>query len=104
MYFPIGWPQLLDCKRKIHSIIANSDQSLFLLISDQTLHVWFCRPTIQIVEYERNPESIEKYGLNISAVWKSDSTQIVIRTSDDFLLFYQIIISDDNFPTIIDKK
>lgn len=108
MYFPIGWPQTLNlCNQtcyRIDAILANNDQSLFLLLSDAHFSIWFCRPTVQIVHYERTNDSMKKYGSNVSAVWRSDSTQIVIQTANDFLLFYQVIINDQDVMPIIEPK
>lgn len=95
MYFPIGWPQTLDQCKDIDQIVANSDQSLFLLLSCDSISIWYCRPIIQIVRYQRTPKSLENYGENVCSIWKSDSSQIVVQTSKSFLLFYQVVISDD---------
>ena len=95
MYFVIGWPQTLTASENIHMIVPNSDQSIFLFLSQDAISLWYCRPVVQIVQYQRTSKSMQQYGNNISAIWKSDSSQIVIQTSQDYLLFYQVVISED---------
>lgn len=96
MYFPIGWPQTLAKSQAIHQIVANIDQTLFILLSFDSISIWYCRPVVQIVRYQRTAKSIHDYGTNVAAVWKSDSSQIVVQTSTSYLLFYNVVISDDN--------
>ena len=96
MYFTIGWPQTLNGCEGVRNIIPNSDHSIFLFLSDDTISLWYCRPVVQLLKYRRRPDSIEEFGHNVSAVWKSDSSQIVVQTSRDTLLFYNLVYAEDN--------
>lgn len=96
MYFVVGWPQTLASSDDVHLIVPNSDNSLFLFLSHDTVSLWYCRPVVQIVQYQRTSKSLQEYGHNISAIWKSDSSQIVVQTSNDYLLFYQVVICEDS--------
>ena len=96
MYFVIGWPHTLTSSENVHSIVPNSDQTLFLFLSRDAISLWYFHPVVQIVQYQRTAKSLQEYGHNVSAIWKSDSSQIVVQTSSDFLLFYQVVICEDN--------
>lgn len=104
MYFPIGWPQTLNINGNIHTIVSNQDQTLFLFIANDVLSIWFCRPAVQLVHYKRTNDSLAKYGHHVSAVWKSDSSKIVVQTNKNYLLFYQVIINENDVMPIIDSR
>lgn len=95
MYFVIGWPQTLTSCDNIHLIVPNSDQSIFLFLSQDAISLWYHRPVVKILQYQRTSKSLQQYGNNVSAIWKSDSSQIVVQTAQDFLLFYQVVFSED---------
>lgn len=106
MYFVIGWPQTLTSCENVHLIVPNGDQSIFLFLSSDAISLWYCRPVVQIVQYQRTAKSLQQYGENVSAIWKSDSSQIVVQTSADYLLFYQVVISEDRdtILTLVEHK
>lgn len=47
MYFPIGWPRVLQDigadNEIIKQIVSNRDKVLFASLSDDCLTVWFCK-------------------------------------------------------------
>lgn len=97
MYYPIGWHKCLKIETKwnqeeceILSIQANSEKELFLILTSKSIHLWFTRPIVEIVCHRRSVESIENIGSNRSAVWKTDSSVIVVSTSRDQLIFYKV--------------
>lgn len=96
MYFAIGWPQTLKSAHDVQQIVPNSDQAIFLFLSLDSLSLWFYRPVVQIVDYQRSEASVQQYGHNVAAVWKPDNSQIVVQTSQDFLLFYNVSTSADS--------
>ncbi|KAI1280639.1 Guanine nucleotide exchange factor subunit RIC1 [Halotydeus destructor] len=75
-------------------IVANTDKSLFVVLTTTSVHVWCSKPPIEIVNHSRNKGSLETLGHNICVNWKPDSTVLVIQTSKHFLLFYKVAIKD----------
>ncbi|XP_072379724.1 guanine nucleotide exchange factor subunit Rich [Diabrotica undecimpunctata] len=100
MYFPIGWPKVIKTPElgdsTIKHITSNRDRILFAIITDDCLGIWFCRPCVPIVFHRRSQVSIEKFGTNVIAEWKPDSSMIVIATSEGHLLFYKIEVPPDH--------
>lgn len=95
MYYPIGWHKCLKIDTKwnqeqCQSIQANQEKELFFILTSKSIHLWFTRPIVEIVCHRRSAESIESIGLNRSAVWKTDSSVIVVATDRDQLIFYQV--------------
>lgn len=46
MYFPVGWPkhlELQDCKAFPISVFCNRDRSLFGILTEDSISVWFIR-------------------------------------------------------------
>lgn len=99
MYFPIGWPKIIKIPDLEHfnlkQVTCNRDRLLFSVITEDSITIWHCKPCVPIVFHRRTSKSLEKYGLNLLAEWKPDSSQIVIVTSEGHLLFYKLdVISD----------
>ncbi|CAH0551725.1 unnamed protein product [Brassicogethes aeneus] len=94
MYFPVGWPKVIKLPElgqcTIKQITCNRDRILFSILTDDTLAIWFCKPCVPIVFHRRSSKSLEKFGTNILAEWKPDSSMIVIATSEGHLLFYKV--------------
>ncbi|CAH1163628.1 unnamed protein product [Phaedon cochleariae] len=100
MYFPIGWPKVIKIpelgQSTIKYITCNRDRILFAILADDTLAIWFCKPCLPIVFHRRSTNSVEKFGANVTAEWKPDSSMIVIATSEGHLLFYKVGVPADN--------
>lgn len=99
MYFPIGWPKVLRIpevsQSNLQQISCNRDRVLFSILTRDSLGIWFCKPCVPIVFHQRTSKSLEKYGTNILAEWKPDSSMIVVVTSEGHLLYYKIgVVSD----------
>ncbi|XP_047001163.1 guanine nucleotide exchange factor subunit Rich [Schistocerca americana] len=94
MYFPIGWPRILNVPRcgpcRIRQVVCNRDKILFAILTDDSLSVWFCKPCVPIVYHRREQNSIKQYGTNILVEWRPDSSMLVVATSDRHLLFYKL--------------
>lgn len=100
MYYPIGWHKVLNLDLQqqsagqeqcnIISIQANHERELFFILTTRSIHIWYPRPTVEIVCHRRSNESIESLGFNKCAVWRIDSSVIVVATERDQLLFYQL--------------
>ncbi|XP_035741120.1 guanine nucleotide exchange factor subunit Rich-like [Vespa mandarinia] len=92
MFFPIGWPRVLNCTEpdKIKAIVCNRDKILFAILTTDFLTIWYCKPCIPIVFIRRTADSLKKHGENILVQWRPDSSMLVIATSDSYLLFYRL--------------
>ncbi|XP_017769219.1 PREDICTED: guanine nucleotide exchange factor subunit Rich [Nicrophorus vespilloides] len=101
MYFPIGWPKVLQIPdlggTHIKQVTSNRDRILFAILTDDTLSIWFCKPCVPIVYHQRPKQSLEKFGTNVIVEWKPDSSKLVIATSEGHLLFYTLNV-------IVDQK
>ncbi|KAJ8949273.1 hypothetical protein NQ318_022788 [Aromia moschata] len=100
MYFPIGWPKVIKIHEVgqgiIRQITCNRDRILFAILTDDSLAIWFCKPCVPIVFHRRSFKSLEKFGTNVIAEWKPDSSMIVIATSEGHLLFYKLEVPSDH--------
>ena len=47
MYFPVGWPKVLNVPQlgrcSIRQIVCNRDKILFAILTDDCLYIWFCK-------------------------------------------------------------
>lgn len=103
MYFPFGWPKYLGAHlgqetnftdRNIKCVCSNRDRSLFAVLSDDGISIWYAKPTVQVVSHYRTTESLASLGINEVAEWKPDSTMLVVTTSESHLLFYQLGVDE----------
>ncbi|XP_014479745.1 PREDICTED: guanine nucleotide exchange factor subunit Rich [Dinoponera quadriceps] len=96
MFFPVGWPRVLNASEpnKINAVVCNRDKILFAILTTDSLTIWYCKPCVPIVFSRRSETSLRKYGWNVLAQWRPDSSMLVIATSDSYLLFYRL--SDSN--------
>ncbi|KAJ0174251.1 hypothetical protein K1T71_010397 [Dendrolimus kikuchii] len=94
MYFPIGWPKVLKNlgvdNQLIKQIVSNRDKILFASLCDDSLTVWFCKPTVPVVYHQRSVESLQRLGVNVGVEWKPDSSMICISTSEGHLILYNV--------------
>ncbi|XP_033223995.1 guanine nucleotide exchange factor subunit Rich isoform X2 [Belonocnema kinseyi] len=92
MFFPIGWPRVLNSTEpeKIRAVVCNRDKILFAILTTDALAIWYCKPCVPIVFIRRPVDSINKYGDNILVQWRPDSSMLVVATSDSYLLFYRL--------------
>ncbi|XP_043236025.1 guanine nucleotide exchange factor subunit Rich-like [Amphibalanus amphitrite] len=104
MYFPIGWPKVLDPRidngeEQYRRILCNRDRILFAILSDSQITIWFSKPPLPIACHKRSQESLEKHGTNIDLQWRPDSSMVVVTTSKNFLLFFHLAV--DNRKTSV---
>ncbi|KAK4939622.1 WD40 repeat protein [Elasticomyces elasticus] len=80
-------------EKQWHSIIdvqaARSDH-LFATLTQSRLDVWSTRPVVLLASLARSSRSLQKYGHNVSVVFKPDATTIVIRTRESYLITYSL--------------
>jgi hypothetical protein len=50
MYFPVGWPRVLNIPQlgqcSIRQVVCNRDKILFAILTDDCLSVWFCKVSL----------------------------------------------------------
>ncbi|XP_048255713.1 guanine nucleotide exchange factor subunit RIC1-like isoform X1 [Haliotis rufescens] len=96
MYFPIGWPKYLRNSRNdsspIEFIVSSCDRMFFAVLSDDTLTIWYSKPSIQIVSHSLSQKQLEEYGAYCRAEWKQDSSMLAVITSKCYVLFFKVEI------------
>ncbi|XP_026464310.1 guanine nucleotide exchange factor subunit Rich-like [Ctenocephalides felis] len=99
MYFPIGWPKILRTPEltdeNIIQVVCNRDKILFVVLTDDTISVWFTKPCVLIVHHRRDQESLEKLGSNTIVEWKPDSTMLAVVTVGGHLILYDVSFSEE---------
>lgn len=94
MYFPVGWPKVLhlNCLNNcsIRQLVCNRDKILFVILTDDSIAIYYCKPCLCIVIHRRNEESLKDIGNNEIVEWKPDSSSLVVATSLGCLLFYKV--------------
>ncbi|XP_035209337.1 guanine nucleotide exchange factor subunit RIC1-like isoform X2 [Stegodyphus dumicola] len=97
MYFTVGWPKYLE-RQNINclpiSVFCNRDRTLFGVLTEDSISIWYIRPCVEVTCYRRSKESIAAFGANQLAEWKPDSLMIVVTTCLNHLLFYNVDIDD----------
>ncbi|EXJ85218.1 hypothetical protein A1O3_05893 [Capronia epimyces CBS 606.96] len=63
---------------------------LFATITASRLDLWCTRPVVLLASLSRSPKSLESYGDNVSVVFKPDSSTIVLRTTESYLIVYSV--------------
>lgn len=56
MYFPIGWPKVLNIQNRkncsIRQLICNRDKILFAVLTDDTLLIYYCKVSLESDEQQ----------------------------------------------------
>ncbi|XP_033737683.1 RAB6A-GEF complex partner protein 1-like [Pecten maximus] len=94
MYFPIGWPKYLKETQRdsppLQYVISNCDRMLFAVLSEDTLSIWYCKPTVQIVNYTQSQRDLACLGGFCLAEWKPDSSMIAVMTTKQHVMFFKV--------------
>ncbi|XP_030375352.1 guanine nucleotide exchange factor subunit Rich isoform X2 [Scaptodrosophila lebanonensis] len=95
MYFPVGWPKRISFalpgeSAHIRHICCDAVKILVAAIGDDFLGIWYANPLIPIAYFRRNGQSLQNYGTNNLIIWKPDSRQLALLTSEGALLLYQL--------------
>ncbi|XP_014777792.1 guanine nucleotide exchange factor subunit RIC1 isoform X1 [Octopus bimaculoides] len=94
MYFPLGWPKYLklipDKSSCPHFIASNCNRMLFAVLSENTLSIWYCRPSVQIVNFKLSTSKHKEVGDCCLAKWKDDASLIAVTTSKNYVLFFKV--------------
>ncbi|GLJ12697.1 hypothetical protein SUGI_0196120 [Cryptomeria japonica] len=75
-------------------LFMKSINGILLVVSPSHLEIWSStRHRLRLGKYLRDPESIQKEGQNLQAVWSSDTKTIVVLTSSFLLHVYKVNFS-----------
>lgn len=79
MYYPIGWPKVVDSPDStIVRVVTDKVKILFAVLFEKSLCIWFCKPSVPIVCHNRTEKCISDNGNNILVEWKLDSSRIAV--------------------------
>lgn len=81
MYYPIGWPKLLDSQKAPLKLSADKIKILFAVLYEKAICIWFCKPCVPITFHQRSDKCIAENGANAFIEWKVDSSKLVIAVS-----------------------
>ncbi|KAI8327314.1 RIC1-domain-containing protein [Blakeslea trispora] len=93
------FPRSLD----IVSIQPSHHASLYITCTRSAIYLWSIKPSTVLSFVERSDQHIDEFGENLEALWKPDSSAIVVRTKKHYLLLYSVLPYDQrafefNFP------
>lgn len=81
MYYPIGWPKLLDSQKSPLKLATDKVKILFAVLYEKSLCIWFCKPCVPITYHQRSDKCIAENGTNAFVEWKVDSSKLVVAVS-----------------------
>lgn len=89
MYYPVGWPKLLDSHAAPLKLSVDKVKILFAILYEKSICIWFCKPSVPITYHRRTEKCISENGTNAFVEWKVDSSKLVVAVS--FLIFFSHI-------------
>lgn len=81
MYYPLGWPKLLDSQKSPLKLATDKVKILFAVLYEKSLCIWFCKPCVPITYHQRSDKCIAENGTNAFVEWKVDSSKLVVAVS-----------------------
>jgi hypothetical protein len=81
MYYPVGWPKLLETEKEPLKLCVDKVKILFAILYDRSISIWFCKPSVPITYHRRTDKCIQENGTNIFIEWKVDSSKLVVAVS-----------------------
>lgn len=81
MYYPIGWPKLLDSQKAPLRLATDKVKILFAVLHEKSVALWFCKPCVPITYHQRSEKCIAENGTNAFIEWKIDSSKLVVAVS-----------------------
>uniref|UniRef100_A0A8C9SM15 Protein RIC1 homolog n=1 Tax=Scleropages formosus TaxID=113540 RepID=A0A8C9SM15_SCLFO len=95
MYFLTGWPRKLlhplPSEEEPFHIRPNFHGTLFAVLSETQLGVWFGRPSVLIVNYTESAKAASRCGPYQLAEWKSDDAAIAVSAAGGYLLLFDLV-------------
>lgn len=87
MYYPVGWPKLLDSQPAPIKLCVDKVKILFAILYEKSICIWFCKPSVPITYHRRTDKCIQDNGTNAFVEWKVDSSKLVVAVSKFFLYY-----------------
>lgn len=81
MYYPVGWPKLLDTHKSPLKLSVDKVKILFAILYEKSICIWFCKPSVPITYHRRTEKCIKENGTNAFVEWKVDSSKLVVAVS-----------------------
>lgn len=89
MYFPLGWAKVVDSPdSKILKVVTDKVKILFAVLHENSICIWFCKPSVPIVCYNRSEKCKSENGENTTIEWKLDSSKIAVAVK--YLHFWNV--------------
>lgn len=76
--------------KPLQYVISSCDRMLFAIITEDTLSIWYSKPSVQIVSYIHPYKETVSEGTFKLVEWKPDSSMIAVLTSKLTLLFFKV--------------
>ncbi|RDB29503.1 RAB6A-GEF complex partner protein 1 [Hypsizygus marmoreus] len=104
MYFPTSAARQLSTvpalpnlpPESVICLCPNPRKSLFCTLTRNGIAVWRIRPSAVLAYLSRTPTSIIDHGENLDVHWSPDSTRIVIKTTDSYLVLITVESRSDD--------
>lgn len=100
MYFPVGWPKVLNISNtlncSIRQLVCNRDKILFAVLTDDSLLIYYCKPCLLLVLHRRKQQLLDEQGMNELVEWKPDSSALIVITSGGVILLYKVVCDPNN--------
>ena len=85
MYYPVGWPRLLQLPQERSEpplrVAANRDRILVAILTTDSILIWYAKPCVPIISHRRSPQSVAELGDNLLVCWRPDSSMIAVATT-----------------------
>jgi hypothetical protein len=81
MYYPVGWPKLLDAQKEPIQLQVDKVKILYAILYLKKICIWFCKPSVPIYYHKRTDKCIKENGTNAFVEWKVDSSKLVVAVS-----------------------
>lgn len=95
MYYPIGWPRILDGRGATGGspiqLLRHRSKNLVFELREHSVAVWHSRLHILLASFKLSPGNITKHGVNSCAAVKPDGSCMAISTTNGLLYFLHII-------------
>ncbi|XP_047307379.1 guanine nucleotide exchange factor subunit RIC1-like isoform X1 [Impatiens glandulifera] len=96
MYMAYGWPQVIPlesglCPTSERIIYLKVINRLLLVVAPSHLELWSSyQHRVRLGKYKRDPDSIQREGENLQAVWSHDAKLIAVITSSFYLHIFKV--------------
>lgn len=99
MYYPVGWPKLLDSQQKKPIYLSvDKVKILFAILYEQSISIWLISPSVPITFHRRPDKCIQENGANVFVEWKVDSSKLVVAVSmKSFVSHFIVLLADFDF-------